>query len=143
MKKIGILLILLLGSISSYGEITLKIVEPIRFKHVNTRAIGEDKIAGEGTIEIHAEEGDIGKKLTFKFPEFGLMTNMKRWVKIEKYIMEDKDKNFEIVKQNDVVKFYAILNRRNLDKGELAEAIEGEYVSYVPIVVRQFGKVIE
>lgn len=143
MKKIWVLLIFLIAGISSYSEITLKIVEPIRFKHINTRTIGEDKIAGEGTIEIHAEEEDIGKKLTFKFPEFGLMTNMKRWIKIEKYIMEDKDKNFEIVKENDVIKFYAILNRRNLDKGELAEVIEGEYVSYVPIVVRQFGKVME
>lgn len=140
MKKIVLGIMFLVISIQGFGEIILKIQEPIRFTHVNTSRIDSDEISGRGRIEILADESDIGKKLVFIFPEYGLMTNKKRWIKIKKYDMEDKHKSFEIVKKNDVVDFYAILDRKNLDKNEAAEIIEGEYISYVPVIVRQFSK---
>lgn len=141
MKKITIFMLFAVMSITSFAKITIKISEPIRFKHVNISGMSRDIIVGEGTLEVLAEDADVGKKLTFVFPEYGLMTNMKRWVKIKKYEMVNK--KFEVVKRNDVVKFYAVLDRRNLDKGENPDVIEGEYIGYVPIIVRQFSKKIE
>lgn len=143
MKRVVIGILFFAMSTFGYAKIILKIQEPIRFTNVNLSNTNTDEISGMGRIEILAEEEDIGKKLTFIFPEYGLMTNKKRWVKIKKYDMEEKHKNFEIVKKNDVVDFYAILNKKNLDKNEVAEDIEGEYISYVPIVVRQFSKIKE
>ena len=82
----------------SYSDIKIRIYEPIRFKNVNVKAIG-DLVVGEGSLEISTDnlEADLNKKLIFKFPDKGAMTNKKRWIEIEKYMME---------KNNSVVIIY-------------------------------------
>ena len=46
-----------------YGEIRLKIHEPIRFENVNTKAVG-DIVVGQGSIEVFSDdiENDKNKK---------------------------------------------------------------------------------
>ena len=87
MKKL-LLFLMSIISFSSYSEIKLKIYEPMRFEAVNLSNMS-DTVIGRGSIEIYTDnlENDYGKKLVFKFPEKGLMTNKKRWLKIEKYLI--------------------------------------------------------
>lgn len=142
MKKIILLTFYIFIFNLTYSEIKIKIHEPIRFKNVNTRAVG-NLIVGEGILEISTDnlEADLNKKLIFKFPETGLMTNKKRWLKIDKYIMEDSDKQFKITQEKRLVKIYAFINRRKLnDKMIDAKILEGEYVGMVPINIEQYGK---
>lgn len=40
------------------------------------------------------------------------------------------------------MRIYAVLNKRDIDNGEEAEIIEGEYIGYVPIIVSQYGRLI-
>lgn len=145
MKKILALLFMLTIYSFSFSEIKIKIFEPIRFKDINTRAFG-DLIVGEGTIEISTDklEDDFNKKLIFRFPETGLMTNKKRWLKIEKYMMEDSDKEFKITQEKKHVKIYALLRRSTLnDKGIDTEKLEGEYIGAVPIIIEQYAKPVK
>ena len=83
---------LLLGSLClslpSFAKVEIKIVEPLRFQYLNTRQLTNDKLEAKGIIEISADKEDFGKKITFDFPKSGLMTNRKKWVKIEKYELE-------------------------------------------------------
>lgn len=144
MKKLLILMFLAV-SITSFSQITIEIKEPIRFKkaeHINVTGLNSDEVAGMGTLLVTADdpEHDIGKKLTLVFPEYGLMTNMKRWIRIKKYDMANDDKSFEIKKEHTEIRFYAVIDKTELTKGDLASVIEGEYISYVPIIVRQFSK---
>ncbi|MGL5277739.1 MAG: hypothetical protein ACRC8M_01480 [Cetobacterium sp.] len=136
--------LMLLSYVKSYSEITLKIHEPIRFESVNTKAVG-DLVVGRGTIEVISDdlEVDRNKKFVFRFPKKGLMTNKKRWVQIDKYIMEDSDKTFRVTKERKLVKIFAIIERRKLnDQMIKAEDLEGEYIGYVPIIVEQYGQPI-
>lgn len=141
MKKILLMCLFLLGSLS-YGEIQLRIHEPIRFATVNTKAVG-DIVVGEGSIEVFSDdlENDRNKKFIFKFPKKGLLTNKKRWVEIDKYIMEDSDKEFKMTRDKKIVKIYAIMERRKLNSQFIdGEDLQGEYIGYVPIIVEQYGK---
>lgn len=141
MKNI-FLMLMLLTYFKSYSEITLKIHEPIRFDNVNTKAAG-DVVVGTGTIEVTTDnlEVDGNKKFIFKFPKKGLMTNKKRWVQIDKYMMEDSDKTFRMTRERKLVKIFAIIERRKLnDQMISAEDLEGEYIGYVPIIVEQYGQ---
>ena len=141
MKKLIVLGLFIVGVVS-YGEVKIKIHEPLRFKNVNTRAVG-DLIVGEGSIEISTDklEEDFNKKLIFRFQDTGLMTNKRRWLKIEKFMMENSDKEFKITKKKKIVKIYALLRRSLLnDKMINAEDLEGEYVGRVPIIVEQYSR---
>lgn len=142
MKKIIIFLTMIYLYSYSFGEIKIKIFEPIRFKDVITKSITGDKIVGVGILEISTEdlENDGGKKLVFNFPEMGAMTNKKKWIKIEEYRLESKNKEFVITKKIEQIKIFAILDKRDLDNGEDATIIEGEYIGYVPLIVSQYGK---
>lgn len=143
--RIALLFLVLLIHIKTYSEITLKIHEPIRFENVNTKSAG-DIIVGKGSIEITSDdlEVDGNKKFIFKFPKKGLMTNKKRWIQIEKYIMEDSDKVFRMTRERKLVKIYAVINKRKLNSQLIkAEDLEGEYIGYVPIIVEQYGKPIK
>lgn len=125
-----------------YGEIRLKIHEPIRFENVNTKAVG-DIVVGQGSIEVFSDdiENDKNKKFIFKFPKKGLMTNKKRWVEIDKYIMEDADKEFKMTRDKKIVKIYAVIERKKLNSQFInGEDLQGEYIGYVPIIVEQYGK---
>lgn len=141
MKKILMLGLLLTTYLTSYSELTLKIHEPIRFKNVNTKSAG-DVVVGEGSIEIISDnlEVDRNKKFIFKFPKKGLMTNKKRWVQIDKYVMEDNDKTFRVTREKKLVKIYAFIDKSKLNDPVInAEDLQGEYVGYIPIIVEQYG----
>lgn len=141
LKIMGLFFII---NILAMAEITLKIYEPIRFSNINSRGINSDIIVGEGILEITTDtEDDYGKKLAFKFPKSGLMTNKKRWLKIEKYLMDSSEKDYDVKYKRALIKLYAIIDRNELTKdGFRAEEIEGEYVGYVPIIVSQYGKIM-
>ncbi|MGL5123059.1 MAG: hypothetical protein ACRC6K_02690, partial [Fusobacteriaceae bacterium] len=82
-------------------------------------------------------------KVTFKFPESGLMTNKKRWLKIEKYMMEDSDKNIIVENERRLVNVYAIIDRKVINDGKVeAKFIEGEYVGYLPVIASQYSEII-
>lgn len=143
MKKLLLGAIFSLIALPSFAKVEMKILESLRFEYFNTRMLGSDKIAGYGTIEIKADKEDFGKKLVFQFPKKGLITNRKKWIEIEQYGMELPDKELIISQETMNVKFYAVLNRRDIDKGEEADIIEGNYNGYVPIIVSQYGQLNE
>lgn len=142
-KKITLFIFISLGAVS-YSEVSLKIHEPMRFENINMTTVS-DAVVGKAIIEISTDdyENDYGKKLIFKFPESGLMTNKKRWLKIEKYMIEDSDKNIILENKRRLINIYAIINRKTINDGKLdAKILEGEYVGYLPVVVSQYSKII-
>ncbi|WP_418965998.1 hypothetical protein [Cetobacterium sp.] len=141
MKRLIILLFMLIKSIG-FSEINIKIFEPIRFKEVSTRELGSNKVIGVGILEISTDnlEMDKDKKLKFNFPKKGLMTNRKKWVKIDEYRLETQNNDFIITKKIEQIKVFAILDKRDIDNGEEADVIEGDYVGYVPIIISQYSK---
>ena len=136
---------LLLGSLlcfsfSSFAKVEIKIVEPLRFQYLNTRQLTNDKLEAKGVIEISADKEDFGKKITFDFPKSGLMTNRKKWVKIEKYELELPEKEMIVTQETEHINFFAIIDRRDLTKGEKAEITEGIYTGYVPIIISEYSQ---
>ena len=144
MKKLILLLMIVISNFG-FAKINIKIFEPIRFNDVITNTINKDEVTGEGILEIYTDdlEMDLGKKLKFYFPKKGLMTNRKKWVKIKEYRLEKKTDDFIITKEREQVKIIAILDKRDIDNGEEAEIIQGEYIGYVPIIVSQYSKIVE
>lgn len=143
MKKL-ILMAMICLNITTFAEVRVKIHEPVRFKNVNTKAYGEVAV-GQGSIEIYstAIEEDLGKKIKIKFPKQGLLTNQKRWLKVEKYSIAKDDEEFVIDREKRIVNFYAFIRRRELNKNDLdGERVEGTYLGYTPILVEQYGKPI-
>lgn len=144
MKKLIGMIVLLSLSTLAHGEIRVKIHEPIRFKNVNTKAYG-DLIIGQGALEVYstAIEEDLDKKVKIRFPKEGLMTNKKRWLKVEGFKMAKSDEEFVIDKEKRIVNFYAFIRRRELNKSETdGTLVEGEYLGYTPIVIEQYGKLL-
>ncbi|MCI6152128.1 hypothetical protein [Fusobacterium perfoetens] len=144
MKKILIFIISLCLSSLALAEIKVKIHEPIRFKNVNTKSYG-DLVVGEGALEIFSTniKEDFGKKLKFRFTEKGIMTNRKKWIVVDKFTMAKEDQDFVLETEKRIVKFYAFIKKRNLNKHELdGSLVEGEYLGYAPIVIEQYGKPI-
>lgn len=144
MKRLILLLMLTISSFC-FAQINIKIFEPIRFNDVLTNTISKEEVVGEGIIEIYSDdlEEDLGKKLKFYFPKKGLMTNRKKWVKIKEYKLEKRSDDFIVTKEREQIKIIAILNKRDIDNGEEAEIIQGEYIGYIPIIVSQYSKIIE
>lgn len=143
MRVLLIILIIFITNLS-YSALRLKIIEPIRFGEVDIKAVG-DYVVGEGAIEIFTDdlENDKDKKFVFRFPKKGLMTNKKRWVEIDKYIMKDDEKEFKLTKEKKIVKLYALIKRSSLNSQTISgEDLQGEYVGYVPIIVEQYSKPI-
>ena len=143
MKKYLLLLFLTIFSSSLFAKVEIKILEPLRFEYLNTRMLQAEKIAGYGVLEITAKKEDFGKKLVFDFPKSGLMTNRKKWIKVERYGMELLDKELIITQETEHIRFYAVLDKKDIDKGENAKIIEGEYIGYVPIIVSQYSQLPE
>lgn len=143
MKKILLFVYLMMVTIT-YSEIKLKIHEPMRFENINMTTL-LDTVIGKAVIELSTDdiEKDFGKKLTFKFPESGLMTNKKRWLKIEKYMMEESDKNIILENERRLINIYAVIDRKVINDGKLeAKFVEGEYVGYLPVIVSQYSEII-
>ncbi|MEG0235838.1 MAG: hypothetical protein RR523_04795 [Cetobacterium sp.] len=128
----------------TYSEVSVRVYEPLRFKNYNIRSIEEDMILGEGVFEISTNdiENDKGKKIVIRFPEKGLMTNKKKWIKIDKYFIENKNKEILITREIEHIKFYAFLDRRKINKGESGEIVEGEYVGKVPVIFSLYSQEI-
>lgn len=145
MGKIKYIILFFIIGILAPGEIKIKIFEPIRFDDVVNEEIGKNIAVGVGIIEITTDnlKEDLGKKLVFNFPEKGLMTNRKKWIEIEKYQLENRDREIIIKNKIQQVKLYAILDKRKLDRGEEAAIIEGDYVGFVPMVISQYGRVMK
>lgn len=142
MKKCLLLFFLTILSTSIFAKVEIKILEPLRYEYFNTKMLQAEEIAGYGVLEITAKKEDFGKKLVFSFPKSGLMTNMKKWIKVQEYGMELPNKELIITQETEHVKFYALLNKRDIDidNGEDAKIIEGEYIGYVPIIVSQYSQ---
>lgn len=142
MRKIFTLLTFLSMHIYTFTQINISIIEPIRFQQHSTRNIGADKIVGVGVLEIYTDdkENDIGKKLVFNFSKQGLMTNRKKWIKVERFHIELPEKSMIVTQEREHIKVYAVVNKRDIDKGEEADIIEGRYEGYIPIVVSQYGR---
>ncbi|WP_407537973.1 hypothetical protein [Cetobacterium somerae] len=62
------------------------------------------------------------------------MTNKKNTIKIDKYSLETEENSMIISTKRELVKFYALVNRRNIGKNKDPKIVEGEYVGYVPVV---------
>lgn len=144
MKKIFCILIYCIFGILTYAEITIKIFEPIRFDDVVNETFGKTISVGTGIIEISTDnlDEDLGKKIVFSFPEKGLMTNRKKWIEIEKYQLENKDREITITGKVQQIKLYALLDKKSIDKNEEPNIIEGDYIGFIPIVISQYGQIV-
>lgn len=125
------------------AEVSVKIIEPIRFKDVNTISLGGDYVVGEGVFEIYTDNPkvDLGKKIVFRFPEKGVMTNKKNMIPVAKYSLPNEDNSMIISTEREQVKFYALVNRREIGKNKDPKIVEGEYVGYVPVVFSLYERV--
>lgn len=125
-----------------YGEVFVKIHEPIRFNNYVTRSVQSDILVGQGSLEIYTdnESEDIGKKIVFNFPDKGAMTNKKKWLPVEKYSLEKRENNMVLSKKREIVKVYAFVDRKKINRGEDAAIIEGEYIGYFPLVLSLYRK---
>lgn len=137
MRKNIVLIVFMTIFSMSFSEIKVKIVEPLRFRDINHTEVGPNQVVAVSHVEIYTtdKEKDLGKRITFKFPNFVNMTNRKKWVKVERVGMDRKQNEVILENERELVKFYAILDRRELDKGESVEVIEGEYVGQLPIIM--------
>ncbi|MHA5067249.1 hypothetical protein [Cetobacterium somerae] len=137
MRKNIVLIVFMTIFSMSFSEIKVKIVEPLRFRDINHTEVGPNQVIAVSHVEIYTtdKEKDLGKRITFKFPNFVNMTNRKKWVKVERVGMDRKQNEVILENERELVKFYAILDRRELDKGESVEVIEGEYVGQLPIIM--------
>lgn len=149
MRKIILTMFGCILSVTSFSQVDVKILEPIRFKNLNTLAINDDIIVGEGQFEVSTDnkEEDLGKKIVFRFPNEGFMTNKKNIIKVEKYSLDEtgkigNEKNEMIIStEREIVKFYAFVKRRDISRDKDAEQVEGEYVGYVPVVFSLYKRI--
>lgn len=139
------IIILLILSTSTFAKIIVKVNEPIRFKDINSSELG-NIVTGEGIVEIFTDnlEEDLGKKVILRFPTDGLMTNSKKWLIVDKYMIDEGDREIEIIQERRRVKIYAVLKKTQIDdKTYTAEQLEGEYVGYAPIIVEVYGRLVK
>lgn len=140
MKKIFLLFSII--SSLAFSEIKIKIVEPLKFRDVNSTEIGPNQVLATSQVEVFTDnkDEDIGKRVVFKYPDYILMSNRKKWIKIEKIGMEIKEQEIILERERVPIIFYAILDKRELDKGENIETIEGEYFGKFPIIFSVYKK---
>ncbi len=133
MKKIIFLISIL--STMSFGAIKVRIVEPLKFRDINSTEFTSNQVLAISQIEVYTDnkEEDIGKRVVFKYPDYLLMTNRKKWIKVQKIGMEIKENEIILERERVPVIFYAILDKRELDRGEDIKTIEGEYTGSFPI----------
>lgn len=141
-KKLFMVVFMTIFSIT-FSEIKVKIVEPLRFRDINHTEVGPNQVVAVSHVEVYTtdKEKDLGKRITFKFPDYVNLTNRKKWIKVERVGMDRKQNEIILQNERELIKFYAILDRRELDKGEKIEVIEGEYVGQLPIVMGVYSLV--
>lgn len=122
-------------SILSFAEIKVRVIEPLKFRNINSTEIGPNQVLAVSQVEVYTDdkEKDLGKRVVFKYPDYILMTNRKKWVKIKKIGLEIKENEIILDRERIPIIFYAVLDRRDLDKGEDVKIIEGEYVGNFPV----------
>lgn len=128
----------------SYAKINIKVVEPMVFKRINTEALGS-KVLAKGIVEVSTDnkDEDYGKMLKFLFPKIGYLTNKKHWIKVEGFYIEKDRNEYIITRDKEQINFYGVIDRKNLGKWSTEpEAIEGNYIGYIPINIAQYGKLI-
>ncbi|MGL4866009.1 hypothetical protein [Cetobacterium sp.] len=145
MRRVILILLNLILFKVGFSALSIKIYEPIRFSHINTTMIGEEAVA-EGTLEITSNnlDEDFQKKLKFRFPNNNLMTNRKRWLKVRRVEMDNSKKELVITSEKMHVKFYAVIDRKELNSFTTpGEILEGEYIGIIPMVIEEYGKPID
>lgn len=143
MKKKLFMVVFMTIFSTTFSEIKVKIVEPLRFRDINHTEVGPNQVVAVSHVEVYTtdKEKDLGKRITFKFPDYVNLTNRKKWIKVERVGMDRKQNEIILQNERELIKFYAILDRRELDKGEKIEVIEGEYVGQLPIVMGVYSLV--
>ncbi|MBC2852024.1 hypothetical protein H5J22_11510 [Cetobacterium sp. 8H] len=143
MRKNIVLIVFMTIFSMSFSEIKVKIVEPLRFRDINQTEVGPNQVVAVSHVEIYTtdKKKDLGKRITFKFPNFINLTNRKKWIKVERVGMDRKQNEIMLENERELVKFYAILDRHELDRGETIEVIEGEYVGQLPIIMGVYSLV--
>lgn len=132
-----------------YGEITVKILTPIKFTPINSTHIEKGRILGLGEIEISTNNktDDIGKRIVFEFQDHIILSNGKKTVKTKNvgiYLganFKENKRDMVLTKEIEIIKFYAILDKNDFLKNNDFENAEGEYTGYLPIAVSQYKKV--
>ncbi len=140
MKKLNIFIIFILISVISFGQIKAEIHKQMRFKQLNTRSIGQN-IAGEGIIEITADEEDFGKIIELTCVKNCLMTNGKNVIPVENFCVEEKFEKFEIKSKTTLIRCFATIDKRKIAKRRIDPAmLEGEYKGAMPLMIAVYEK---
>ncbi|MFR8991174.1 MAG: hypothetical protein ACLVH9_08395 [Fusobacterium sp.] len=140
MKKINLIVIFILISIVSFGQIKVEIHKHMRFKQLNTRSIGQN-IAGEGIIEIIADEEDFGKVIELTCVKNCLMTNGKNVIPVENFCVEEKFEKFELKNKTTLIKCFATIDKRKIAKRKIdSRMLEGEYKGAMPLMIAIYEK---
>lgn len=141
-KKYIFLILFLAFNFVSYAKVKISIYEPIRFEKTSTRELSQ-YVKGTGVIEITTDdlEEDENKKIVLNFAESGLLTNGRRFIRVEKFEVDKKDKEFEIKEKSKRITFYALVHKSELnDMVRTGEDIEGVYYGRLNIVAELYGK---
>ncbi|MGL6114500.1 MAG: hypothetical protein ACRC1R_05620 [Cetobacterium sp.] len=124
-----------------HGEVEINLRDSLKFKEI--RRGGLDKngyVIAQGLLEVSCSQEDIGKLIIFNVPPYGLMTNKKRWLKIEKIVFENNNNKLILKDTKHFIKIYGILNKHELNKHSRADINEGSYIGYFPINFSIYSK---
>ncbi len=141
MKKLFLLITsMILFSVNSFAEIKTKVYKNITFENINTKS-NSRQLVGTGILEITCEEEEIGSIIRLDFLKKGYITNRKNWIEIKKFHIEDKDKIFILNSKVKHIKFYGIIDMKDIGKNIIdGDLIEGKYVGATPILLSIYEK---
>lgn len=141
MKKMFLLTtLMILFSVSSFSEIKSKVYKNMSFENINVKG-NVRQLVGTGILEITCDEEEIGSIIRLDFLKKGYITNKKNWIEIKKFHVEDKDKIFILNSKVKHIKFYGIIDIKNIGKNTLdGDLIEGKYVGATPILLSIYEK---
>lgn len=137
------LFLYLLTSFTTLAKIRIS-AKPITFKEVRAQSSGnyKSRAVARGIVEIYSDnlEEDLGKLVSFEFPEYTYITNRKRWVKTDKIVFKKNEKDVIIDSETKKVIFHVILDKKELSKEENRELIDGIYTGILPINYSIYSK---
>lgn len=143
MKKISLIIIFILISTFTFGEIKVGVHKHMKFRQLNTRSMGQN-IVGEGVIEITADEEDFGKVIELTFLKEGMMTNGRNVIPVENFSVEERFEKFVIKSKTTLIRCFATLDKRKIGKRRIApEMLEGDYRGAMPVMIAVYGKEVE
>ncbi|MGL5581386.1 MAG: hypothetical protein ACRDCE_10550 [Cetobacterium sp.] len=123
-----------------FAEINVEVYKNMSFDPLSTR--GNKNIAvGVGILEVQAEDEDIGKKIKFDFFKDMEISNGKNTILIKRLSVEERYQSFIVQKKITHVKFYGIIDKKELSKNnDIPDIIEGKYIGETPIIYSIFSK---